>query len=71
MRGSNKCGKSGYFGVTWHKCAKKWSVQARIKGKVTYIGLFTDIVKAAEAFDKVSYKQHKKNGNLNFPENYK
>lgn len=71
MRGSNKPGKSGYFGVTWHEVAGRWAVQARIKGKVTYIGLFDNIIEAAEAFDKISYRYHKKDANLNFPENYK
>lgn len=70
MRGNNKPGRSGYFGVTWHEGANRWSVQMRIKGKTTYVGLFDNIIDAAKAFDKKAFKQHKKQANLNFPEDF-
>lgn len=49
--------KSGYKGVSWHKVAKKWAVYITIKGKSTYLGLFTDKKQAAMAYN-ISASEH-------------
>lgn len=43
--------KSGIKGVTWHKGANKWMAQIEYNGKPYYLGLFTDIQLAAQAYD--------------------
>lgn len=40
---------SGITGVYWHKGAKKWCVQAKLRGTMYYGGLFTDLTEAATA----------------------
>lgn len=67
MRGNNKPGKSGYFGVCWNERARKWAVQIRTENKTKYLGLFSDIKEAALTFDREARKLHGKEANLNFP----
>ncbi len=38
---------SRYRGVSWHKGCRKWQVNVQIKGKLSYLGLFTDELEAA------------------------
>lgn len=70
MRGNNKPGKSGYFGVYWHEEGKAWVAQIRIGKKTQYIGLFPSKLDAAKAFDKASFGLRGQNANLNFPEDF-
>lgn len=42
--------KSGCKGVSWHKQTNKWTVNITHKGTLYYLGLFTDIQDAREAY---------------------
>ena len=54
---------SGYKGVHWNESAKKWQVSR--KGR--YIGVFSDVIEAARAFDAIAYKEDGEFAYLNFP----
>lgn len=41
---------SGFTGVSWHKHANKWHVQIKSNGVNKYIGLYTDINLANQAY---------------------
>ena len=41
---------SEYTGVTWHKKARKWVANIKIEGKLAYLGLFTEEIDAANAY---------------------
>ena len=43
-------GSSEYVGVNWHKASKKWQANIMINGKLKYLGLFDNELKAAEAY---------------------
>jgi hypothetical protein len=60
--------KSGYRGVCWNKARQKWLVQIAIKGRPHHIGMYTDIIEAAKAFDTAAIAHYGKyHGLLNFP----
>lgn len=42
--------KSGFLGVSWCKCAKKWRAQLRVDGVYNYLGIFDDPVEAHETY---------------------
>tara|TARA_R110000851_G_scaffold133406_1_gene268287 strand:- start:373 stop:867 length:495 start_codon:yes stop_codon:yes gene_type:complete len=46
----DKKGTSKYAGVYWSKQSKKWRAQITINGKMKHLGLFTDELKASEAY---------------------
>jgi len=55
---------SGITGVYWHKLAAKWVAQIAFKGKVIYLGIFTDIgdaIKARKMAEK-KYQYHPNHG---------
>lgn len=45
-----KGGSSQYVGVYWHKASNKWLAQILINGKNKYLGLFTNELQAAQAY---------------------
>lgn len=45
-----KGGTSQYVGVSWSKQSSKWDARIQIKGKIKFIGLFTDEQEAAQAY---------------------
>ena len=47
-----KTGSSRYKGVSWHKGAKKWHSQIVKNGISIYLGLFTNELKAALAYNE-------------------
>jgi len=66
MRSTNT---SGYRGVYWNKKSKKWLAQIRVGPgkKRRFLGLFTDAVEAAKAYDAVAREEHGEFAMLNFP----
>ena len=42
--------KSGFLGVSWCKCAKKWRAQLMVDGVYNYLGIFDDPVEAYETY---------------------
>jgi len=54
----SKANTSGVKGVRWNKAAKKWQAGIRVNSKYIYLGIFTDIKKAAEAVKSGRIKLH-------------
>lgn len=50
----NKNNKSGYKGVCWHKCSKKWVASIRFNGKGIHIGCYPSREQSARAYDKAA-----------------
>jgi hypothetical protein len=65
-QGCRQASTSGYKGVSWHKRDKKWQVVMRIKGKVTHLGRFTCLMKAARVYDKAAIESHGEFARTNF-----
>ena len=62
-----KSNKSGYKGVGWHKASGKWRVRLTAHKTEIYGGLFTDIMDAARAYDKLASMHYGEYARLNFP----
>lgn len=58
-RDKQKNNKSGYKGVCWNKCSKKWHAQISCKGVKHSIGFFKTKVDAAIAYNDAAKKLHK------------
>lgn len=59
---------SSYRGVTWYKPRRKWGAQIGISpGKLLYLGLFTDEVEAAKAYDAAAREHFGEFASPNFP----
>lgn len=66
---SRQCdNKSGYKGVYWDNDRNKWRANISVNNKTLYIGLFSDIVKAARAYDEAAKKYYGNFAKLNFSE---
>jgi hypothetical protein len=63
-----KPGPSKYKGVYWHKQRRKWVASLRHHRKKIYIGVFTDEIEAAKAYDTAAKKYHGEYAYLNFPD---
>lgn len=49
---------SGFKGVYWHKAGQKWCAEINAAGKRVRLGLFTDKLAAAEAYNAASKRLH-------------
>ena len=49
---------SKYKGVSWDKGNNRWRAMIRMNGKNTHIGIFTDEVDAAKAYEDVAKEIH-------------
>lgn len=49
---------SGHKGVTWHKAARKWEAKIGVNYNNIYLGCFTDILDARDAYDVAALKYH-------------
>ena len=49
---------SGYKGVSWHKCKKKYIARIDIKGKNKHLGYFEKAEDASKAYDEYAKKHH-------------
>lgn len=58
---------SGHKGVSWDKSKNKWYAKIRMDGKQKYLGLFTDINAAVEAYKKAAELYHGEFKNLTMP----
>ena len=65
-RGKQSNNTSGYKGVYWHSQRNKWAAQIDAHGKHVYIGIFEDILEAAQAYDEKAIELHGKFANVNF-----
>jgi hypothetical protein len=59
---------SGFKGVTWHIKSKKWASYIVVNNHQIYLGLFQDIIDAANAYDSSAKKYFGEFARLNFPE---
>lgn len=50
-KGLQKNNKSGFKGVSWRGSSQKWAASISINGKQKHLGVFTDIRKAAQAYN--------------------
>lgn len=64
-----KTNKSGYKGVSWHVPTKKWRARISINKNQLLIGLFTNKIDAAMAYDKYASEYFGEFAYLNFGEN--
>ncbi len=58
---------SGFRGVIRHKIDGIWRAQIRGRGNRVYLGLFTDPIEAAKAYDQAARELHGDSARLNFP----
>jgi hypothetical protein len=58
---------SPYKGVHFHKTTGKWRVVIHKDGRAQHIGVFTDQIEAARAYDREALRLHGDFARLNFP----
>ena len=58
--------KSGFKGVSWHKLHKKWQARISVNDRGIHLGLFTDPLEAACAYDMAAVKYFGEFAHCNF-----
>ncbi len=56
---------SGFRGVSWNKHKNGWTAQIKYDGRQSYLGLFTDKLEAAKAYNEAAKKYHGEFATLN------
>ena len=59
--------RSVYKGVSWHKRTGKWQVIFTFQGKQRHLGLFTNELDAASAYDDAALEHFGEYARINFP----
>lgn len=60
-------GKSSpYKGVSWSRSGAKWMATIRSAGKTTYLGVFTNPIEAAKAYDRAASEIYGEFARVNF-----
>lgn len=59
---------SEFKGTCWDKRTRKWQASIRDKGRLRFLGRFTDEIEAARAYDRAAIEVFDGRGVLNFPE---
>ena len=62
---------SKFKGVHWHTRDRKWVAKIKFEGKSTFIGCFTDEVKAARAYDIKAIELHGEFACPNFDDSHR
>jgi hypothetical protein len=57
-RGTQRNNTSGAKGVTWHRAASKWRAEICADGKYIYLGLFSDLRDAENAYNRAAARYH-------------
>lgn len=58
---------SGYTGVSWSKHEKRWKAYITCENERHWLGVYVDLVEAAEAYDVAALRRDPNNHVLNFP----
>ena len=56
---------SGFKGVSWDKGARKWAARIAAKGRRIHLGLFTNKIEAAHAYNQAALRYHGEFAHLN------
>jgi hypothetical protein len=65
-QGQRSDNTSGYKGVTWDATGRKWRAQIKVAGREIYLGLFTDKILAAQAYNTAATKYFGEYARMNF-----
>lgn len=56
---------STFIGVCWHKATQKWAAKIGINGKRVHLGIFSDEIEAAKAYNSAAIQYRGLNARLN------
>jgi hypothetical protein len=60
-----KNASSKFKGVVWIKTRSRWQANIQIDGRVKYLGMFTDEIEAAKAYNEAAIQHHSEYAKLN------
>lgn len=67
-RGLRSDNRSGFKGVSWSRARDRWVVEIQEHGVSHHLGIFTDLIEAAHAYDAAALTYFGEFARLNFPE---